>query len=56
MASVFYPSPVQAATNLRTAMLFTRINAAFAATPTVQNTFSLGYLRDILLSHNTLRT
>lgn len=58
MASVFYPTPVQAAINLRNATLFTRINvradpqrvnAAFAATPNVQNTFSLGHLSDILV-------
>ncbi|KAG7007811.1 hypothetical protein G7Y79_00008g024490 [Physcia stellaris] len=58
MASVFYPNPVQAAINLRTATLFTRINvradpqrvnAAFAATPNVRNSFSLGHLSDILV-------
>ncbi|KAL8769236.1 MAG: hypothetical protein Q9209_004737 [Squamulea sp. 1 TL-2023] len=56
--SVFYPSPVRAATNLTNATIFTRINiiadpqvvqAALESTPALQNTFCLGHLNNILV-------
>ncbi|KAL9576151.1 MAG: hypothetical protein Q9212_007341 [Teloschistes hypoglaucus] len=59
--SVFYPSPASAGTNLKNATLFTRINiiaspevtkAALESTPTLQNTFCLGHLNNVLIFDN----
>ena len=56
--SVFYPKRPQAAMNLENATLFTRINvlvtqheliATLNSTPSVQNTFCLIHLSDILV-------
>ncbi|KAL8676539.1 MAG: hypothetical protein Q9186_006951 [Xanthomendoza sp. 1 TL-2023] len=56
--SVFYPSEVQAATNLLNATIFTRINVlgtpqvvtnTLESTPTIRQTFCLGHLNDILI-------
>ncbi|KAI4157935.1 MAG: hypothetical protein L6R39_000567 [Caloplaca ligustica] len=56
--SVFFPTPVQAATNLQNATLFTRLNAratpqavkaALESTPTLRNTFCLGHLNNVLI-------
>ncbi|KAL8941824.1 MAG: hypothetical protein Q9216_002024 [Gyalolechia sp. 2 TL-2023] len=56
--SVFYPTPAQAATNLKNATIFTRINilaapqnisAALESSSTLQNTFCLGHLNNILV-------
>ncbi|KAL8692041.1 MAG: hypothetical protein Q9218_002850 [Villophora microphyllina] len=56
--SVFYPHVAQAATNLKNATLFTRINViaspetvktALESTPTLLNTFCLGHLNNVLV-------
>jgi len=57
-ASVFYPSPPQAAARLKNATLFTRIHmlatpskpkAALDGSPDVRNTFCLGHYSDVLV-------
>jgi hypothetical protein len=57
-ASVFYPSPVSAATNLKTATLFTRLHilaspsdvqTAIANNPNLRATFMLGHHSDVLV-------
>lgn len=57
-ASVFYPSPPQAATRLKNATLFTRIHmlatplelkAALNNSPNIRNTFCFGHYSDVLV-------
>jgi len=61
-ASVFYPDQPQAATNLKTATLFTRINiratpsevkAALDSSPEIRNTFCLAHYSDVLVFNAT---
>lgn len=57
-ASVFYPSPPQAATRLKNATIFTRIHVlttplelkvALDGSPNIRNTFCVGHYSDVLV-------